>query len=123
MSRGLRWAAAGAAVAAVAVMAVVYYQCDPAAMPFPRCLFRTLTGLECPGCGSQRALHALLHGRTAEAIALNPLLAVALPVMGAAIVAEWAPDRFPRLHAIISSRGFIIIIITCIITWTIYRNL
>ena len=28
---------------------------------FPRCLFNSLTGYYCPGCGSQRAIHNLLH--------------------------------------------------------------
>jgi hypothetical protein len=29
---------------------------------FPLCPFRLLTGLTCPGCGSTRAMHQLLHG-------------------------------------------------------------
>jgi len=41
------------------------------------CTFHWLTGLYCPGCGGQRALHALLHGRIAEALRCN-LLAVGL---------------------------------------------
>ena len=44
---------------------------------YPQCLFHTLTGLQCPGCGSLRALHALLHGEIRRAVALNPLLFVA----------------------------------------------
>ena len=39
---------------------------------------RTRTGLYCPGCGSTRALYALLHGRPGEALAMNPLLLVVL---------------------------------------------
>ena len=48
---------------------------------FPSCVFRSLTGLSCPGCGSTRALHQLLHGHVATAFTLNPLLLVALPIM------------------------------------------
>lgn len=48
---------------------------------FPGCLFRALTGFACPGCGSTRALHHLLHGDLFGAFQLNPLLMVSLPVL------------------------------------------
>ena len=48
---------------------------------FPACMFRTLTGLACPGCGSTRALHQLLHGHVGNAFVLNPLLLIALPIL------------------------------------------
>ena len=48
---------------------------------FPLCPFRLLTGLTCPGCGSTRALHQLLHGHVETAFALNPLFTTALPVL------------------------------------------
>src|SRR5687767_2173685 len=41
---------------------------------YPPCVFRAMTGLLCPGCGSTRALHALLHGHVGEALTLNPFL-------------------------------------------------
>jgi len=47
---------------------------DPATSGiFPPCPIRYLTGLYCPGCGSLRAMHALLHGELARAWAMNPL--------------------------------------------------
>lgn len=48
---------------------------------FPACMFRVLTGLTCPGCGSTRALHQLLHGHVASAFVLNPLLLIVLPIL------------------------------------------
>jgi len=42
------------------------------------CLWYQLTGLLCPGCGSQRALHLLLHGNFSEAFLYNQLLVSAL---------------------------------------------
>lgn len=53
---------------------------DPAVSGvFPPCPVRYLTGLYCPGCGSLRAMHALLHGELGRAWAMNPLMIVMLP--------------------------------------------
>jgi uncharacterized protein DUF2752 len=43
----------------------------------PPCPWHRLTGLPCPGCGTTRALVALLEGRPATALAMNPLAAIA----------------------------------------------
>jgi hypothetical protein len=47
----------------------------------PPCPFRAVTGVECPGCGSARAVHHLLHGRAVAAFRLNPLLALFAPFL------------------------------------------
>lgn len=80
---GARWGAAGLLAVAAGAAALVYFV-DPAAGAwfYPRCPLLTLTGLECPGCGSTRAVHRLLHGELGAALALNPLLAVYLPILG-----------------------------------------
>ena len=49
---------------------------------FPPCLFHTLTGLYCPGCGLTRALHALVHFDLPRALAMNPLIVLSLPALG-----------------------------------------
>lgn len=38
---------------------------------YPRCPFFALTGLKCPGCGSLRAIHKLLHFDFGVAFAYN----------------------------------------------------
>jgi len=48
---------------------------------FPPCPFRFLTGFQCPGCGSTRALHQILHGHFEAAFMLNPLLMLGIPFM------------------------------------------
>src|SRR5712691_1305389 len=53
---------------------------------FPVCPFRALTGFACPGCGTARGLHALLHGDLATAFALNPLMVLSLPFLLYALV-------------------------------------
>ena len=53
---------------------------------FPVCLFRFLTGYQCPGCGSTRAMHQLLHGHIVAAFMLNPFFLVAIPFLLYALV-------------------------------------
>lgn len=50
---------------------------------YPTCIFHQVTGLLCPGCGSLRALHQLLHGHPVVAFQFNPLLVAALPLLAA----------------------------------------
>ena len=71
-----------ASVAAVALAgAWVVYTFAPASYGFyPRCPFHLLTGLQCPGCGSTRALHQLLHGNVGAAFRLNPMLFALIPL-------------------------------------------
>jgi hypothetical protein len=55
---------------------------DPATSGiFPPCPVRYWTGWYCPGCGSLRAIHQLLHGNLRAAWALNPLTMVLLPFL------------------------------------------
>lgn len=47
----------------VMVAVPLYFYFDPAhSYLAPKCIFRMLTGLDCPSCGNQRALHSLLNG-------------------------------------------------------------
>lgn len=65
---------------AAAVATAVLFFFNPARTSFyPICQFKALTGLDCPGCGSLRALHQLLHGNVVAAFRLNALLVSALP--------------------------------------------
>ena len=53
---------------------LVIYSFDPSQTSFyPGCAFHRLTGLNCPGCGSTRAVYALLHGRWLAALHDNAL--------------------------------------------------
>ncbi len=52
---------------------------------YPSCPFLSLTSLYCPGCGSLRAGHALLHGDVVGAVQRNPFTVFAV----AALVVAW----------------------------------
>lgn len=57
---------------ALAGVAVLFFVLDPNRHTiFPQCAFHSLTGAYCPGCGSQRALHSLLHFDFAGIISYN----------------------------------------------------
>lgn len=45
-----------------------------------------MTGFTCPGCGSTRGLHSLLHGDVVAAFEFNPLLILSLPFLFYALV-------------------------------------
>lgn len=66
----------------VVILAVLYYKYDPEMYSFfPECPFHKFVGLDCPGCGSQRAVHALLHGNIMQALSFNALLVFSLPFL------------------------------------------
>lgn len=99
----MRPAYLGVVAGAALGLAAVYFVLDPARYPFPRCPFNLLTGLYCPGCGSQRATHALLHGQVGRAAQLNLLAVVSLPLLalGAADGLWAALTGVPRRAALL----------------------
>jgi len=58
-----------------------FYSYNPAVRGtvFLRCPSNFLFGINCPGCGSQRAIHYLLHLDILEALQYNPLLVICFP--------------------------------------------
>jgi len=90
-------------VAALAAAVYVVYTHDPAdGGYYPVCVFHKLTGLDCPGCGTLRAVHQLLHGHLLAALRLNALSVCMLPVLVVVIarnsLAAWqgTAARWPR---------------------------
>src|SRR5215475_918213 len=47
---------------------------------YPVCTFYRTTGLLCPGCGTLRAMHQLLHGNLEAAVRLNAFTVSLLPI-------------------------------------------
>jgi hypothetical protein len=81
-------ASIGIASAAAVTLLRVF---DPATSTlFPPCPFRYVTRLYCPGCGSLRAVHQLLHGDFRAAWAMNPLTVLLLPFLAYALAWEAA---------------------------------
>jgi len=102
----------------------VYLYIDPTTShPMPKCLFRMLTGYDCPSCGGQRALHALLNGEFYNAFILNPFLFLVAPYLLAILYSTFSKSRV----AIATKRIFCHHITVCIyliiyVLWWVVRN-
>jgi hypothetical protein len=80
--RPLRWGLVLLALVALCAGVMLLYAVNPGESGlYPPCPFRAWTGLYCPGCGTLRALHQLLHGNLKTAFFLNPLAVILLPAL------------------------------------------
>jgi hypothetical protein len=76
-------------IAALALGGVYVWFFDPAgASLYPSCPVQASTGTHCPGCGTARAAHALLHFDLRGAFAWNPLTTILSPLLGALLLDE-----------------------------------
>lgn len=106
-------------------LAALYFRLDPALYPFPRCIVHWLSGLHCPGCGAQRAIHALLHGRIQQAVGYNLLAALAAPIIAFGAVTElrgWLTKQ-PRRYSFLYRPWFGWSVVTFTLLFTVLRNL
>lgn len=90
---------------------------------FPVCPFRAITGFVCPGCGSTRGLHSLVHGDIVGAFEFNPLLILSLPFLLFALVryttaaVTGRPPKVNRLDA-----KYIWMVFVVIMCFWVFRN-
>ncbi|MFK8055072.1 MAG: DUF2752 domain-containing protein [Saprospiraceae bacterium] len=92
---------------------------------FPRCPVFVATGYQCTGCGSQRAIHDLLHLRFASAFASNPFAVLAIPYLLIGYVAEWRAPRsawWARFRRGVFGTKAIWLILAIIVVFTVGRN-
>lgn len=112
------------AAAAVIAAALFYRTVDPSSAAWvPQCMFHRLTGLDCPGCGSQRMLHALMHGDLEGAWHANAMLLCMAPWLLLLLAAQCWPRRWPRLHRWLNSVPAVTAAAVLITAWGIGRNL
>lgn len=90
---------------------------------FPKCPFLMLTGLKCPGCGTQRALHQLLNLNLGQAFRYNALMVMSIPLLVFLISAEALKRRFPKLYRICMSPVLSWGILAAVLLWWVLRNL
>ncbi len=109
-------------MAAIGVLFYLYklYQTDPAAgtEAFARCPVEWSTGLKCPGCGSQRAVHQLMHGNIEKAFEWNAMLVASIPYLLFSLI----PSKPTWLKVIYTSATPGWIVLALVLIFTIVRN-
>lgn len=115
-----------AVIALVIIFLLIYSGNDPGSNSFfPKCPFLALTGFQCPGCGSQRAIHHMLQGNPGVALHYNPLFVLALPYIFLGVIFEYtsAGNRYEKLRSLLFGYKTIYLILGIIIVFWIGRNL
>ena len=109
----------------VAGLLILYKIFDPATHPFPKCPFKQLTGLQCPGCGSQRAVHHILNLKIRKAYFLNPLLVISIPYIILGLLFDWLPlnNFWLRQRKLLFGSTAIKFILIVVIVFWIARNI
>lgn len=110
---------------AFVIAIVLLYVYDPTTISFSyQCPFKKLTGLDCPGCGGQRAVHALLHLRFKEAFLFNPFLVIAgLYLVAVVIFNQLKGEKVAKIQRALASRTAVATYLTLMLIWAIARNL
>ncbi len=91
----------------------------------PRCPVKMFTGLDCPGCGSQRALHSLLEGHLLESVRHNLLLPFAVAYL-AVCGLHWINPAWRVVGALytrLTSPRALWITVALVVGWMIVRNI
>lgn len=109
------------------LLIIVYRYFNPLdSVLFPKCPVKLVTGLDCPGCGSQRAIHSLLNFNIKEAFKANALLVLFIPYLMTGFVFDMvnsSSERFLTWRKILFGKKAIYIILIVIVLFTIIRNI
>ena len=121
LHRALLPAAIGGAGLALALGVQLVF--DPFRMDIPLCILNHLTGLECPGCGAIRSVHALLQGDLLLALRNNALITLAIPFAAVAMTI-WTVRRVRGLGTdLMPSRPVLLGLVALAVLFAVLRNL
>lgn len=116
----------GISIILIMLLVFLYYFLNPERDSlFPSCPLLYLTGYECPGCGSQRAFHALLHFDIVQAIRYNLLLVLALPYLGLYLYIELlgGSKYYPKLKGFLFEKKVLLALGLIVVLYGILRNI
>ncbi len=106
---------------------IIFRKFDPeSTVFFPKCVFKLLTGLDCPGCGLQRMVYYMLNLEFGNAIRANALLFFAIPyILPGLVIGLFKYNNNIILNNIYNKLyGIKALLVTVVIVifWFIYRN-
>lgn len=107
-------------------LGVVFYSFNPQnSIYFLKCPIYYFTGYLCPGCGSQRAIHELLHLNIKKAFEYNALFVTVTPYVILAIVLNTKPLRnyFPKTRKLFFNPQAILVLLGIAVVFSVYRNI
>ncbi|MDE6753966.1 MAG: DUF2752 domain-containing protein [Muribaculaceae bacterium] len=116
-----------AVTAAVVLILGVYGSIDPADAEygrfFPKCPVKLLTGLDCPSCGLQRSLHALMHGDLWSALKYNWFVIFSFSYLGCVLISKYWRGKNDRVYHFFWGTTACIIYVVLYFLWFALRNI
>ena len=108
----------------ILILGLFYWKDPMQSSWFLICPLKLTTGYDCPGCGSQRALHQLLHFNFKQAFLLNPLLFLFAPyaLLGLFLNFKFLKHLFPNLQKQMFGIKFIMVAVVVILFFFVLRN-
>jgi hypothetical protein len=112
-------------VGVVAAVAAVFFFVDPTHSVWaPKCPLYALTGVECPACGTQRALHCLVHLDLRGAMGYNPFMILSMPYALSLAATAWVipRERCTRLRRFCFHPTTVRVYVALMLVWMVVRN-
>lgn len=109
----------------LSILGYLYFRYDPINnLLFPKCPLLQTTGIYCPGCGSQRATHALLHFDLINVFKINllflPTILLVMYHVGIQIINKILNTHYTSI--LDHSKAPVVTLVVVILFW-ILRNL
>ncbi len=124
INKTLKWAGL---IILLIILALLYKKYNPSgSIFFPKCPFKALTGLKCPGCGSQRAVHYILNLDIYSAIKENAMLVLSIPYILTGLVFDSLKnpnERVLKWRKKLFGLKAIFLILAAIIAFWVLRNI
>lgn len=90
----------------------------------PKCMFKYLTGYDCPACGIQRAIHTLLNGDVVTALCYNYFLLISIPYFWAVAITTFCKSEIvSKMSYYVQHPKVVKVVLALIILWWIMRNI
>lgn len=113
-------------IAIVTIVLSILFILDPEkTLLMPKCPFYVFTGLKCPSCGIQRAIHSLLHFEIIQAIKYNFFLVLSIPYAVLLVIVTWLDpnNKMKRIKSFCYSNKTVYSYLFVMMTWCVVRNI